>query len=153
MPLAFFVRVWYNQSMNYYTDIKKYGNSILYRGHDSQGNRIQKRIKFKPNLYIPVQSGKNHVSGWRSFDGVPVEPVELESMKEAKAFMDKYNDVQGFNVYGNTNYVSQYMQRVWPQEIHFNSKDIRIGNFDIEVATSSPKYSDNHKIKVRLKPK
>lgn len=116
--------------MNFYTSVSRYGSNILYRGY-SNGSPVQQRIKFKPTLY--VQSQKE--SEWKALDGVNVEPMQFDSMREAKDFMDLYNGVKGFNIYGNTNYVAQFIQERWSGDIEFDPNVINIVNIDIEVAS------------------
>lgn len=116
--------------MNFYTSVSRYGSNILYRGY-SNGSPVQQRIKFKPTLY--VQSQKE--SEWKSLDGVNVEPMQFDSMREAKDFMELYKGVNGFNIYGNTNYVAQFIQERWSGDIEFDPNVINIVNIDIEVAS------------------
>lgn len=116
--------------MNFYTSVSRYGSNILYRGY-SNGSPVQQRIKFKPTLY--VQSQKE--SEWKSLDGVNVEPMKFDSMREAKDFMELYKGVNGFNIYGNTNYVAQFIQERWSDEIEFDPNIINIVNIDIEVSS------------------
>lgn len=116
--------------MNFYTSVSRYGSNILYRGY-SNGSPVQQRIKFKPTLY--VQSQKE--SEWKSLDGMNVEPMQFDSMREAKDFMELYKGVNGFNIYGNTNYVAQFIQERWSGDIEFDPNVINIVNIDIEVAS------------------
>jgi len=39
--------------MNFYTSVNRYGNSILYRGVNNYGKRIEAKYKFEPKLYLP----------------------------------------------------------------------------------------------------
>ncbi len=45
---------------SFYTSVVRYGNSMLYRGYDANGNKIFKKDHFKPTFYI---SSKKDV-GW-----------------------------------------------------------------------------------------
>ena len=116
--------------MKFYTNISRYGNNLLYRGYDS-GRRIKKKIPFKPTLYV---KGKGN-SKFTALDGTNVDPIELSSMREAKEFIEKYKDVENFKIYGNTNYISQFVAEEFPGEIKFDRSKIRIHNIDIEVAS------------------
>jgi DNA polymerase elongation subunit (family B) len=116
--------------MNFYTNVSRYGQNILYRGYHN-GSQIEHKIKFKPTLYA---QSKNDTE-WKSLDDVNVDSIQFDSMRDAKDFMTMYKDVNGFKVYGNTNYVSQYIQERWPNDIEFDPKLINIVNIDIEVAS------------------
>ena len=45
----------------FYTNIDRYGNKLLYRGYDSEGKRVQKRVPYKPTLYL--QSKNKRLNG------------------------------------------------------------------------------------------
>jgi DNA polymerase elongation subunit (family B) len=115
----------------FYTSVHRYGNHILYRGYNNTGAHIQDRIKFKPKLY--VRSSKP--TGTKALDGTDVEAMPFDSMSEATDFIKMYDGVQNFKVYGNTNYVAQFIASEFPGNIKFNMRHIAIGNIDIEVAS------------------
>lgn len=114
----------------FYTSVHRMGGNILFRGYKDNGERIHERVKFKPTMFVP--SNKPNTS-WVSMDGVPVEPIKLESMSDAKEFTETYKDVNNFKVYGNSNYVAQFIAEQFPGEIKYNIQHIAIGNIDIEV--------------------
>ena len=118
--------------MSFYTSVTRYGSKILYRGYTKEGKREIKRIPFSPTLYIP--SNKQETK-WKSLYGDPVEPIKFDTMGEASEFVKKYDQVENFKIFGNTNYVSQFIAENFDPVIDFNPKYIRIGNFDIEVAS------------------
>lgn len=114
--------------MKFYTSISRYGNNLLYRGYED-GHRVKKKIKFKPTLYV---KGKGD-SKYNSLDGTNVDPIKFDDMKDAKAFFEKYEEVQNFTIYGNTNYIAQFIAEEFPNEIQFDRNKIRVHNIDIEV--------------------
>lgn len=116
--------------MKFYTSISRFGNSLLYRGYED-GQRVKKKIKFKPTLYV---KGKGN-SKFTALDGTNVDAIKLDSMKEAKEFVEKYEEIENFTIYGNTNYVAQFIAEEYPNEIKFDRARIRIHNIDIEVAS------------------
>lgn len=137
--------------MSFYTSAHRYGNKILFRGYDSKGNRIHKRAAFKPTFYLPTKNDTE----WTGLDGTPVSPLELESMSEATDFFKKYEEVSNFKVYGNNNYVAQFLATAYPEEIEYNLNMIRIGNIDIEVASDDgfphPQDADHPIISIAYK--
>ena len=126
-------RFCYNSVMiqGFYTSVIKYGNSILYRGYDEMGKRLSKRIKFKPTLYL---QSKHKNTNWHALDGTPVEPMQFDSMKEARDFLSTYKDVPNFKVYGNDRFTASFVQSQFPNDIKFEPRNIDIGYFDIETA-------------------
>ena len=113
--------------MEFYTNVSRYGNSLLYRGYKN-GHAVKERVKFKPTLFVSDKNGDN-----RALDGTSVSPVKFDTMREAKEFMEMYKDVQGFKVYGNTNYIAQHLQERFPGTISFDEDIINVGYYDIEV--------------------
>jgi len=77
--------------MRFYTNISRYGNNLLYRGYDD-GRRVKRKIPFKPTLYVKGKGG----SKFTSLDGVNVDPIKLDSMRDAKEFVEKYKEVENF---------------------------------------------------------
>lgn len=118
--------------MKFYTSIARYGNSLLYRGYD-QGKRVKTKIKFKPTLYVKGKGG----SEFNALDGTNVDAIELSSMSEAKEFIEKYKDVSNFTIYGNTNYIAQFVAQEYPNDIKFDKSLVRIHYLDIEVASDA----------------
>jgi len=115
--------------LSFYTSVARYGNSLLYRGYNDSGRRVQKKVKFKPTLYIP----SNKELGWKSIDGRDVAPMVFDSMRDAKEFSDRYKDVSDFKVYGTQNYIHQYITETFPDELVFNRAFINVCSIDIEV--------------------
>jgi len=114
----------------FYTNISRYGNNLLYRGYQD-GRRIKKKIAFKPTFYV---KGKGN-SKFTALDSTNVDAIKMDSMRDAKEFIEKYKDVENFKIYGNTNYIAQFIAEEFPGEIKFERNKIRIHNIDIEVAS------------------
>ena len=122
--------------MEFYTNVTRYGNTLLYRGYKN-GHRVQERVKFKPTLFVP-----NPKSDTFALDGARVSSVQLDDMREAKEFVDRYKDMPNFKVYGNTNYVAQFIQEKFPGQIAFDPDQVNVGFYDIEVMKTEDGYSD-----------
>jgi DNA polymerase elongation subunit (family B) len=118
------------ETHKFYTTVSRYGKNILYRGYQD-GRRIKRKIPFKPTLFV---KGKGK-SQYKTLDDLSVDPIKFDSMYEAKEFVEKYKDVENFTIYGNTNYVAQYLAEEYPHNIEFDKNKIRIHFIDIEVAS------------------
>ena len=70
--------------MEFYTNISRYGNKLLYRGYTESGKKVKKTFKFKPTLFVSSNKGQ-----WKSVDGVQCAPIEFESMRDAKNWIDE----------------------------------------------------------------
>lgn len=115
--------------MRFYTNVSRYGSSILYRGYDN-GRRVQEKVRFKPTLFLPSRHEKTI---WTALDGTPVEPKKFDSISEASDFVKTYENVESFKIFGNTRWVAQFIQEKFPDEIPFDRTAINVLNMDIEV--------------------
>tara|TARA_R110000772_G_scaffold20140_10_gene55979 strand:- start:1978 stop:4512 length:2535 start_codon:yes stop_codon:yes gene_type:complete len=115
----------------FYTTVDRFGNSLLYRGYTDQGLRIQKRIKYKPKLFL---ESKNKNTEWKALDGTPVESMCFDSMSEVRDFEKTYNSVNDFKLYGNTRHVPAFIQSVFPNEIRYSRKMVDVASIDIETS-------------------
>lgn len=112
----------------FYTSVERYGNNILWRGYEND-KAFMRREQFKPTLFLPSKDGK-----YRSLiGGRPLGPRVCDSMAEAKEFIERHRDVRGLEIHGNTNYVTQFIQEKYPNNVEFDMKKINIFSFDIEV--------------------
>ncbi len=107
---------------------------MLVRGYDN-GKHFSDRQEFHPTFFVP---SKKKRSKWKTLDGQLVEPVKPGTIRDCREFIDKYSQVQGFNVYGNERYVHQYISENYPEdEIKFDLSKIKLVTIDIEVAAES----------------
>ena len=116
--------------MNFYTSVNRYGNNIYYRGVED-GQRVARKIWFQPTLFLPSKTK----TGWISPDGLALEPKLMDSMKAARELYARYEDVQGLDIYGTDNYVTQYITEEFPDEIPFDRSQVNVTTIDIEVAS------------------
>ena len=115
---------------SFYTNVCRYGNSMLYRGYNQHGKRIyRKDTEFKPVFYTQTKT----LTEWSGLDGVPIAPIEQPNMREAKYWLEANKDVAGRKIYGNRNYIHQYITQRFPRDIDFKRECIDVGTFDIET--------------------
>lgn len=117
--------------MEFYTNVSRYGNSILYRGY-KDGHRYEEKVKFSPVLYTADPNGTAV-----TLNGIRVAPRLFDTMREVKDYEQQYDGVFGGDrtLYGNKNYVVQFIQDKFPGEIEFNRDRINVTTIDIEVAS------------------
>ena len=116
----------------FYTSVERYGNYILHRGYEN-GKRFSYRQEFSPTLY--VHTPKAGGEGYRSLTegNLPLSPHKFGDMREAKNFIEEYKGVHGMKIFGNTNYVTQFIQEEYPDKISYDVSHVNIVSFDIEV--------------------
>ena len=135
--------------MQFYTTVERFGNNLLYRGYDGT-ERISKKIPFSPTLFVRSEKGN-----WKNLQGQPVAPVEFDTMREATDFIKRYDGVQNMDVYGQNNFITQFITQRFPNEIKFDSNVMTIVTLDIEVASDEgfpePDKADYPVISIALK--
>lgn len=123
--------------MDFYTSCERHSNNILLRGYKN-GKRFSKKVAYEPTFYVATTESSNYVS---LIGNNPLKPKKFASMKEAKEFLERYSDVSGFDICGNSNYVAAFLQEKYPNKIDFDINQINICMFDIEVDISDG-YAD-----------
>ena len=115
--------------MKFYTNVQLIGNQVLVRGVDN-GRRYEFRDEFFPTLF--VKSKKD--SKYKTLSGNSVEPIKPGSIRDCREFYKKYDDVDGFAIYGNDRYIYQYISEKYPEdEIKFDISQIKLVTLDIET--------------------
>ena len=115
--------------MSFYTNVQLVGDNLLYIGYED-GQRIQRKFKFSPTLFVVTDKKTKH----KTLDGRYAKPIRFESVKEARSFIDKYKEVQNFEVHGYDRYLYQFISKEFPSEIDYEIKGLKITSLDIEVA-------------------
>lgn len=117
-----------------YTNVFQHGNKMLVRGYDNQGKAFKSKVEFEPTLYVDSKKS-DQVSEWKTLEGKTVYPVKPGTTKDAKDFIERYKDVQGFGVYGLNQYEYQYISDKYPGIIQYDTNLVKIYSVDIETTT------------------
>ena len=115
--------------MSFYTNVNLIGNNLLYIGYEN-GQRIQRRFKFSPTLYIVSPQ----ITEYKTLDGRYAKPIRFDTVGEARDFKDKYKDVENFEVHGYDRFLYQYISEEFSNEVEYDLKTLKITSLDIEVA-------------------
>ena len=119
--------------MKFYTNVQMIGNQFLVRGYDN-GKHVMFKEEFSPTLFVPSKKQ----SKYKTLDGENVEPIVPGSVRDCREFYKKYENVDGFKIYGNDRYVFQYISEKYPEdEIKFDITKIKLVTLDIEVASEN----------------
>ena len=119
--------------MRWYTNVQLIGNHFLVRAYED-GKHIEFREEFKPTLF--VKSKKE--SKYRTLSGEIVDAVQPGTVKDCREFLKKYENVDGFEIYGNERYIYQYISDKYSEEeIKFDINKIKLVTIDIEVASEN----------------
>lgn len=119
-------------SSTFYTNVAVRGNRILYRGYQN-GKRIHSAEPFQPTMFVT----SNKQTEWTTLDGKYVEPFNPGSIDDTKKFIDDYKDVSGFEIYGNNDFVYQFIGYKFPKEVVYDTTQLRVAYLDIETECES----------------
>ena len=115
--------------MRFYTNVQLIGNQFLVRGVEN-GRRYEHRDEFFPTLFVKSKRD----SKYRTLSGEPVEEVHPGTVRDCREFYKKYDEVDGFAIYGNDRYIYQYISEKYPEdEIKFDISQIKLVTLDIET--------------------
>ena len=84
---------------NYYTNVACVGNNIFYRGV-KDGRRIKGKIPYSPTLFLPSKKPTK----FKTLIDEYLEPMKFDSIREARDFVKRYNEVTNFKIYGQTRF-------------------------------------------------
>ena len=119
--------------MRFYTNVQMVGDHFLVRGYED-GKHFMTREKFNPTLFVP----SNKKTKYQTLNGEYVESVQPGSVRECREFVKRYDGVENFKIFGNTQYIYQYISEMYPEEeIKFDISKIKVTTLDIEVASEN----------------
>jgi len=119
--------------MRFYTNVQMVGDNFLVRGYEN-GKHFMTREKFNPTLFVPA----NKKTKYQTLNGEYVESVQPGSVRDCREFVKKYENVQNFKIFGNTQYIYQYISDIYPEEeLKFDISKIKVTTIDIEVASEN----------------
>ena len=115
--------------MRFYTNVQVVGNNFLVRGYEN-GRSVIFKEEYSPTLFVK----SNRETKYKTLEGENVEPIQPGTVRDCREFYKKYDDVDGFKIFGNDRYVFQYISDKYPEdEIKFDIKKINLVTIDIEV--------------------
>ena len=119
--------------MKFYTSVLPYRGRLLVRGVNHDGSHKKYRVNYRPSLFVP----SNKESKYKTLDGRNVGKVEFQSMPDAKKWIDEYEDVSGFEYFGNTRYQYPFIADQFPGKVDWDIKQIRLITLDIECESEN----------------
>ena len=119
--------------MKFYTSVLPYRGRLLVRGVNHDGSHKKYRVNYRPSLFVP----SNKESKYKTLDGRNVGKVEFDSISDAKKWIDEYEDVSGFEYFGNTRYQYSFIADQFPNKVDWDIKQIRLITLDIECESEN----------------
>ena len=118
--------------MKYYTNVACVGNNILYRGVKND-RRVKLKVAYTPTLFLPSKKE----TAWKTLDGEFLEPMEFESIREARDFVKRYEDVENFKIFGNSSYQYAFIADEQKGMVDWKMEDLSVAIIDIEIGSEN----------------
>ena len=116
--------------MKFYTACALKGNKVLVRGYNN-GVRFTDTVTYKPSLYMRTDTP----SKYKTLTGVNVGRIKFENLYEAREFLDQYRELEDCPIYGNTDFITQYIMETYPSEVEYDLSKIKVAYLDLECET------------------
>ena len=118
---------------SFYTNVFVRGDRVFVRGY-KDGRRFSDIVNYKPYMFIPAR--RDSKTEFRTLDGRSVEKLSFDSIKDAKDFMQRYEDVDNMEVFGLNNFAYLYIYDNYRGEVQYDSSKINVISLDIETDSS-----------------
>lgn len=129
--------------MRFYTSVVKVGSSLFHRFIED-GERKEEVIEyFDYELFVKSDYSQDSSDVYNN----TLKSYKFDSISAMSQFIQEVNKQ---NVYGNTDPVSQFISKAYPEEIKLTN-DYVVLNFDIETEHGSgkEKYKGHHRVNAR----
>jgi len=117
---------------DFYTNISVAGKYILYRGVEND-KRVRRKIEFCPTFYLIA----NEKTEYKTLSGEFVKPIQPGTIPECREFLERYESVDNFPVFGNNRYEYSYIADTFGDDILWDINKVSIAYLDIEVGSEN----------------
>jgi DNA polymerase elongation subunit (family B) len=91
------------------------------------------KIQYSPTLFLPT----NKETGWKNLFNENLEAKRFETMKQAREFTKRYDEVQNFKIFGNTSFEYAFIADTQKGMIDWDINNILVDIIDIEVGSEN----------------
>ena len=117
---------------DFYTNICVSGKFILFRGIEND-KRVRRKIEYKPTFFLQSQEP----SEFTTLAGEFVKPIQPGTISECREFLERYESVDNFPVFGNNRYEYSYIADTFGDDILWDINKVSIAYLDIEVGSEN----------------
>jgi DNA polymerase elongation subunit (family B) len=133
----------------FYTNFHTSRNNILLRGI-RDGKPFKEIIPYKPYHFIKSKTPTDI----KNLKGESLSRIDFDSMKDAKNFIEKYEEVENFEIYGFKKYGYTFISDTY-KEMDFDYSKLSIVSWDIECKSDDgfpePLYADKEITAISLR--
>ena len=143
---------------SFYTNVIQRGNQLLVRSIVN-GMPQKQKVDFQPTLYTTNKKTTSVSTEWKTLEGIPSYEIHPGDINDCKEFIKSHDGISGFNIFGQTNYANQYIATTYPNDIEFDSSQLKIVTVDIEILVSEsgkfpkPKQADEEIVLISIMDK
>jgi DNA polymerase elongation subunit (family B) len=91
------------------------------------------KIQYSPTLFLPT----NKNTEWKNLFGENLESKRFETIRDARDFNKRYEEVANFKIYGNSSFEYAFIAETQPGMIDWNIDDLKVSIIDIEVGSEN----------------
>lgn len=118
--------------MKFYTACALKGNKVLVRGYKN-GERFTESISFKPSLFIRTEKD----SKYKTLNNIKVKRMIFDTLYDCREFLDQYRELDDCPIYGNTDFITQYLMETYEGEVVYDLSKIKIAYLDLECESEN----------------
>ena len=117
---------------DFYTNVSVSGKFILLRGVEND-KRVRRKIEFRPTFYLIA----NEKTEYKTLSGEFVKPIEPGTIPDCREFLERYESVDNFPIFGNNRYEYSYIADTFGDDILWDINKVSIAYLDIEVGSEN----------------
>ena len=117
---------------DFYTNISVSGKFILFRGVEGD-KRVRRKIEYRPTFFLLSKEK----SEYKSLAGDSVKPIQPGTIPECREFLERYESVDNFPIFGNNRFEYAYIADSYPDDILWDINKVTIAYIDIEVGSEN----------------
>lgn len=118
--------------MKFYTACALKGNKVLVRGY-RDGHRFSESVLFKPSLFIRSEKETQY----KTLKQIKVKKMIFDTLYDCREFLDQYRDLDDCPIYGNTDFITQYIMENYQGDMNYELSHIKIAYLDLESESES----------------
>ena len=115
---------------DFYTNVSVSGRFILLRGVEND-RRVRRKVEFRPTFFL----SSHEKSEYKTLAGDYVKPIQPGTIPECREFLQRYENVDNFPIFGNNRYEYAYIADEYPDDILWDINKITVAYLDIEVGS------------------
>lgn len=117
---------------DFYTNVCVSGKFILFRGVEND-KRVRRKIEYRPTFYLQSQEP----SEFKTLEGFFVKPIQPGNISDCREFLERYESVDNFPVFGNNRFDYAFIADDYPDDILWDMSKVLVAYIDIEVGSEN----------------